>query len=273
VRPESPVSPPLVAWGNAWLAGHVGLDEAVDRVEAASGPAVVGPPDVPGSAADVSVSPADVPGSAVPGSAVVGSAVVGDVPLRAYLAGLRSDGLTEFRLALPAPGDPLGLSGPPVFNAAAVEAGQAVIAVLSDRCLGLVPSPDLRGSSYVGVRLAVHPSGPVRVDLPSVAEAEQGLAIAMRSATETLADAGGPAQEWPDRLGRLGGELAPGYPGRAHRVSALATRLAAVLRLADERGLTSGEIAARGAALRELDRAVRRALVAAHHAIFEPVKR
>ncbi|WP_308168155.1 hypothetical protein [Nonomuraea sp. NEAU-A123] len=262
MRPESPVSPPLVAWGNAWLAGHVGLDEAVDRVEAASGPAVVGPPDVPGS-------PADVPGSAAD---VSGSAAMGDVPLRAYLAGLRSDGLTEFRLALPAPGDPLGLSGPPAFNAAAVEAGQAVIAVLSDRCLGLVPSPDLRGSSYVGVRLAVHPSGPVRVDLPSVAEAEQELAIAMRSATETLADAGGPAQEWPDRLGRLGGELAPGYPGRAHRVSALATRLAAVLRLADERGLTSGEIAARGAALRELDRAVRRALVAAHHAIFEPVR-
>ncbi|HUR07853.1 MAG TPA: hypothetical protein VM347_35290 [Nonomuraea sp.] len=288
--PESPVSPPLVAWGNAWLAGHVGLDEAVDQVEAASGPVVVGPPDVPGSAADVPGSPADILGSPadVPaspadilGSAdevsafpadVSGSAVVGDVPLRAYLAGLRSDGLTEFRLALPAPGDPLGLSGPPAFNAAAVEAGQAVIAVLADRCLGLVPSPDLRGSSYIGVRLAVHPSGPVRVDLPSVAEAEHELSIAMRSATETLAAAGGPAQEWPDRLGRLGGELAPGYPGRAHRVSALATRLAAVLRLADERGLTSGEIAARGAVLRELDRAVRRALVAAHHAIFEPVR-
>ncbi|MFD1544335.1 hypothetical protein [Nonomuraea guangzhouensis] len=265
--PESSLSPPLVAWGNAWLAGHVGLDEAVDRVEAASGPAVVGPPDGPGSAA--SGTPADVLGSAAD---VPGSPEVGDVPLRAYLAGLRSDGLTEFRLALPAPGDPLGLSGPPAFNTAAVEAGQAVIAVLSDRCLGMVPSPDLRGSSYVGVRLAVHPSGPVRVDLPSVAEAERELSIAMRSATETLAAAGGPAQEWPDRLGKLGGELAPGYPGRAHRVSALATRLAAVLRLADERGLTAGEIAARGAALRDLDRAVRRALVAAHHAIFEPVR-
>jgi hypothetical protein len=45
-----------------------------------------------------------------------------------------------------------------------------------------------------------------------------------------------------------------------------------VVRLADERGLTSGQIAARAAALRELDRAVRRALVAAHHAIFEPLR-
>ncbi|WP_433513399.1 hypothetical protein ACQP2T_59075 [Nonomuraea sp. CA-143628] len=267
--PESPVSPPLVAWGNAWLAGHVGLDEAVDRVEAAAGPAVVGPADVSGSPVDVSGSPADVSGSP---AGVSGSAAVGDVPLRAYLAGLRSDGLTEFRLALPAPGDPLGLSGPPAFNAAAVEAGQAVIAVLSGHCLGLVPSPDLRGSSYVGVRLAVHPSGPVRVDLPSVAEAERELSIAMRSATDALASVDGPAPERPDRLGRLGGELAPGYPGRAHRVSALATRLGAVLRVADERGLTSGQLAASGEALRELDRAVRRALVAAHHAIFEPVK-
>ncbi|MER7370911.1 hypothetical protein ABT353_50165, partial [Nonomuraea wenchangensis] len=64
----------------------------------------------------------------------------------------------------------------------------------------------------------------------------------------------------------------PGYPGRAHRVSTLATRLAAVLRLADERGLTAAQAARRGTALRELDRAVRRALVAAHHAIFEPLR-
>ncbi|MFI7152795.1 hypothetical protein ACIBO2_48415 [Nonomuraea sp. NPDC050022] len=259
--PESPVSPPLVAWGNAWLAGHVGLDEAVDRVEAATGPAVVGP---------ALVGPAEMPGSPAESPAV--GPVAGDVPLRAYLAELRSDGLTELRLALPAPGDPLGLSGPPAFNAAAVEAGQAVIAVLSDHCLGLVPSPDLRGSSYVGVRLGVHPSGPVRVDLPSVAEAERELSIAMRSATDALASVDGPAPERPDRLGRLGGELAPGYPGRAHRVSTLATRLDAVLRVADERGLTSGQIAASGEALRELDRAVRRALVAAHHSIFEPVR-
>ena len=61
-------------------------------------------------------------------------------------------------------------------------------------------------------------------------------------------------------------------PARAHRVSALATRLGAVLRLVEERGLTSGQIATRGAVLRELDRAVRRAVVAAHHAIFEPLR-
>ncbi|NUT43634.1 MAG: hypothetical protein HOV86_26945 [Thermoactinospora sp.] len=237
MRPESPVCPSLVAWGNAWLSGHVGLDEAADHVEAVAGPVVAG-----------------------------------DVPLRKYLANLRSDGLHEFRLALPAPGDPLGLSGPAAFNSAAVDAGQAAVAVLRDRRLGLVPTPDRRGSSYVGTRLEVYDAGPVRQDLPSLAEAEHELSAAMRSATEAMTGVEGPAQSRPGRLGNPGGELAPGYPARAHRVSTLATRLAAVLVLADERGLTSAQFAARGAALRELDRAVRRALVAAHHAIFEPVR-
>ncbi|WP_165969544.1 hypothetical protein [Nonomuraea terrae] len=236
MRPESTVCSSLVAWGNAWLAGHASLDEAADHVEAAGGPVVAG-----------------------------------DVPLRQYLANLRVGGLRELRLALPAPGDPLGLSGPAPFNAAAVDAGQAAIAVLDDRNLGLVPTLDRRGSSYVGVRLEVHDSGPVRHDLPSLAEAERELSDAMRSATEALTSVDGPMPGRPDRLDR-GGELAPGYPARAHRVSTLATRLASALSLADERGLTSGQTAVRGAALRELDRAVRRALVAAHHAIFEPVR-
>ncbi|MFG1947574.1 hypothetical protein [Nonomuraea sp. NPDC048826] len=236
MRPESPICPVLVAWGNAWLTGHIGLDEAADHVEAVGGPAVVG-----------------------------------EVPLRKYLANLRSGGLSGFRLALPAPGDPLGLSGPPGFNSAAVDAGQAAIAVLDDTRIGLVPSLDLRGSSYVGVKLDVHDSGPVRQDLPSVAEAERELSDAMRQATAALAAAGGPARERPRDVDG-GGELAPGYPARAHRVSVLATRLGAALRLAEERGLTSGEIATRGEALRDLDRAVRRAIVAAHHAIYEPVR-
>ncbi|MGW0810497.1 hypothetical protein [Nonomuraea sp. NPDC002799] len=236
MRPESPVCPSLVAWGNAWLAGHVGLDEAADHVEAAGGPAVAG-----------------------------------EVPLRKYLANLRSSGLREFRLALPSPGDPLGLSGPPSFNSAAVEAGQAAIAVLDDHNLGLIPLPDRRGSSYVGIRLDVHDSGPVRHDLPSLSEAERELSDAMRAVTEALTSVEGPLQARPSGGGR-GGELAPGYPARAHRVSTLATRLGSVLRLVDERGLTSGQIAVRATALRELDRAVRRALVAAHHAIFEPLR-
>ena len=44
---HSPISATLVAWGNAWLGGHVGLDEAADRVERAGGPQLVAAVDLP----------------------------------------------------------------------------------------------------------------------------------------------------------------------------------------------------------------------------------
>ncbi|WP_285704816.1 hypothetical protein [Microtetraspora sp. NBRC 16547] len=234
---DSPISAVLVSWGNAWLGGHVGLDEAVDHVERAGGPQVV----------------ADGPREST---------------LRAFLAGLRADGLGSFRLALPIPGDPLGLAGPPTFNISAIEAGQAAIAVLRGRRLGLVPEADRRGSSYSGVRWTVVESADSEPYVPSLAEAEQALTAAMRAATNALVGVAGPGPGTPAL--KDGGEtLAPGYSGRAHRVGALAARLAMALDLAGERGLTSGQLAARSEALRELDRAVRRARVAAHHAIVE----
>ena len=235
MRAESSVSATLVAWGNAWLTGHVGLDEAVDSLERIAGPTVVGP-----------------------------------LTLRDYLADLRLVGLSELRLALPTAGDPLGLSGPPAFNSAAVDAGEAVIALLPEHRVGLVPSPDLRGSSYTGVCLNVYEAGPPRLDLPSLAEAERELSTSIRAATETLSTVQGPPQGHPERPVPTGGELAPGYPARAHRVAAMAARLTAVLAMADDRGLTLTQISTRAEALRDLDRSVRRALVAAHHAIFEP---
>ncbi|WP_067170983.1 hypothetical protein [Microtetraspora niveoalba] len=234
---DSPISAVLVSWGNAWLGGHVGLDEAVDHVERAGGPQVV----------------AEGPGEST---------------LRVFLAGLRAEGLGSFRLALPVPGDPLGLAGPPAFNISAIDAGQAAIAVLRGRRLGLVPAPDRRGSSYAGVRWTAVESADSEPYVPSLAEAEQELTGAMRAATEALRGVAGSGSGAPS-LNDVGDTLAPGYPGRAHRVGALAARLSAALRLAGERGLTSGQLSARGEALRELDRAVRRARVAAHHAIVE----
>ncbi|GAA2998416.1 hypothetical protein [Streptosporangium longisporum] len=239
MHPDSPISATLVCWGNAWLAGQVGLDEAADRVERQAGPQLV-----------------------------AGDA--GDVPLRGFLADLRIEGMKSLRLALPVAGDPLGLTGPPPFNSAAIEAGQAAIAVLPDRCLGLVPVKDRRGSSYAGVRWSVLQARTAAPDLPSLSEAEHELTRAMRTATDALLGVEGPAQG-RRRVEIVDEGLAPGYPARAHRVAALAARLAAVLRVADDRGLTSGQIAVRGQALRELDRAVRRARVVAHHAMTELV--
>ncbi|SDG42832.1 hypothetical protein SAMN05421505_104112 [Sinosporangium album] len=179
--------------------------------------------------------------------------------------------MNALRLALPAPGDPLGLTGPPAFNTSALDAGQAVIAVLPGRAVGLVPAPDLRGSSYSGTQWAVVEASPQAPDIPSIAEAEQALSAAMRTATDVLTAVDGPRPAPPtDMLARAEEALAPGYPPRAHRVAVLAARLTVMLGLAGERGLTSGQIAGGTGALRELDRAVRRARVAAHHAIFEP---
>ncbi|WP_155338456.1 hypothetical protein [Acrocarpospora corrugata] len=259
MRTDSPISATLVAWGNAWLTGHVGLDEAVDRVERAAGPQLVAVP--------LDASPATEP--LVPPPVVSASVVeLSDVPLRGFLAELRGEGLTSFRLALPAPGDPLGLCGPPEFTRAAVAAEQAAIAVLAGRRLGLVPAEDRRGSSYAGVRWATLPATAADADVPQLAEAERALMLTMRSATDALVGIDGPTQGFPS-LDGADDALAPGYPGRAHRLGALAARLALALRLADERGLTSVQLTTRSEALRDLDRAVRRARIAAHHAIVE----
>lgn len=129
------VATALVAWGNAWLTGHVGLDEAVDAVERNAGPQILcGAP--------------------------------AEVTLRRGLGDLRVGGMTALRLALPRPGDPLGLTGPPALNGAAIEAGSAVVAVLDDRAIGLVPAEDRRGSSYVGVRWTAHDASPGPPDVP-----------------------------------------------------------------------------------------------------------
>ncbi len=236
-------SPTLVAWANAWLTGHVGLDEAVDAVERP------------------------------------GPHLAGQVPLRSWLAELRPRGLTGLRLALPAPGDPLGLSGPAEFNQAAVEAGEGVVVLLEGTAIGMVPVEDRRGSSYQGTRWELLPARSVPPDVPSLADAERGLSLAMREVTEIMSgldDING------DRSGVLkalrddaDSGLAPGYPARAHRVDALATRLTMVLELAGGiagHNLTAGQMARRSDALTLLDQAVRRARVAAHGAVFEPAR-
>lgn len=248
----------LAAWGNAWLTGHVGLDEAADAIERTGPHVVVGLSGHPG-----------------------------ELPLRRALGELRPEGLSGLRLALPVPGDLLGLCGPPTFNAAALDAGEAVIASIGNqRRLGLVPAEDRRGSSYVGVRWEAHEAADGRPDVPLLAEAEQGLSTAIRAATLTLMgldEATTWSPEIAEALSTLReehrhaptGGLAPGYPARAHRVATLAGRLSVVVALAQEddaRGIDANQMADRREALRDLDRAVRRAQVAACNSVFEPVR-
>jgi hypothetical protein len=249
-------SAPLVAWGNAWLSGHVGLDDAVDAVERRGGPNLIG-----------TVPVADLPFDS-------------GVPLRSALVRLRGLGLSAFRLSLPTWGDPLGLVGPKELNQAAIEAQEGVLVQLAGQQMGMVPSPDRRGSSYVGVSWAPYRADPAPPQVPGLAEAEQTLKLtlievarALEGVDDIAAFAPGVHRELGDLGGREAPPLAHGYPPRAHRVAAQAERLAKVVRLAEPasgRGMNARQAAARSDALRKLDAAVRRARVAAHAAIALP---
>ncbi|MFF4449749.1 hypothetical protein [Streptomyces sp. NPDC001502] len=255
-----PRSGRLAAWGNALLAGLVSPDEAVlsivgeDAVHRVEG---------------------------LPGE-------TGPVGLTLALGRLRALGVTGLRVALPAPGHPLGLSGPPEFNARALEAEEAVVAV--GAALGLVPEV-----SEVGPAGDVHVSVtwhvlPVReappADVPSLGEAERELAEALREATEVLTRldvaGSGPVAEAALSAYRARAEagreaLAPGYPARAVRVLALAQRVDLMVSLAYENGhggaVAASEMAARAEALRPVERVARRALVAAYNSAVEARER
>ncbi|MFE1477941.1 hypothetical protein ACFW6N_29315 [Streptomyces cyaneofuscatus] len=248
----------LAAWGNALLAGLVSPDDAAL--------AIVGE--------DAVHRVEGLPGEA------------GPVGLTLALGRLRALGATGFRVALPVPGHPLGLSGPPDFNARALEAEEAVIAYGVP--YGLVPEvtevgPE--GDLHVEVVWRVLPVREAPpADVPSLSEAERELAEALRDATAALARldvaGSGPVAEAAVGAYRARAEggrgrdvLAPGYPPRAVRVLELAQRVGLLVSVAYGSGhggaVSASEIAARGAALRPVERVARRALVAAYNAYVE----
>ncbi|WP_405634693.1 hypothetical protein OG543_05245 [Streptomyces sp. NBC_01178] len=248
----------LAAWGNALLAGLVSPDEAAL--------AIVGE--------DAVHRVEGLPGEA------------GPVGLTLALGRLRGLGVTGFRVALPVPGHPLGLSGPPDFNARALEAEEAVVAYGAP--YGLVPEVSEAGPEgdlhveVVWRVLPVREAPPA--DVPSLGEAERELAEALRDATAVLARldvaGSGPVAEaavdaYRARVERGDGRevLAPGYPPRAVRVLEMAQRVGLLVSVAYGNGhggaVSASEIAARGAALRPVERVARRALVAAYNAYVE----
>ncbi|MFB6784733.1 hypothetical protein ACFCX0_47695 [Streptomyces sp. NPDC056352] len=253
---SEPRSGLLASWGNALLAGLVSPDDAAL--------AIVGE--------DAVHRVEGLPGEA------------GPVGLTLALGRLRGLGVTGFRVALPVPGHPLGLSGPPEFNARALEAEEAVIA--SGAPYGLVPEVREAGPSgdlhveVVWCCLPVREAPPA--DVPSLSEAERELAEALRDATAALSRldvaGSGPVAEaaldaYRARAERGRELLAPGYPPRAVRVLELAQRVGLLISLAYENGhggaVSASEIAARGAALRPVERVARRAQVAAYNAYVE----
>jgi hypothetical protein len=223
-------------WFTAWCTGRASLDEARDRI-------------VLGDAAH------DVVG--LPGQA-------DSAPLILAMGLLRAERAVGAGLALPSPGDPVGLGGPPAFNAEALEAEEAI--VLDGVDLGLVP---VRAGAGVVWRClpAEH-----RRQVPDLAEADMGLRAALPEVADRLAtlDVARWRPQVADELMALRRpqelHLPDGMDGRAQRMVGLATRCRRIvdLALADDGGaITAVEADDRRHALVPLDRAARRALVAA----------
>ncbi|WP_110241406.1 hypothetical protein [Nocardioides gilvus] len=228
-------------WSTAWLQGHVVTDDLLDAL------AELGSLHLFRAASATNKDLTDCEGqTALP-----------------FLAALRRRGATHVSITLPVDGDPLGLGGPAAFNADALMAGQGLVATQVG--VGAVPH---EGSD--AVTWLVHSTA--RRSVPDVGEADRGLRQTMLRATDSLAEldvgAWSPttADELMDlrRVPRL-----PGVPGIDPAHLALAARAAQAWRivevaLRDHGGaLSATEVARRQEVLSGLERAARRALVAA----------
>ena len=242
MSPSLPLSARFALWFPAWAAVNASLDEARDGIVGED------------TAHDVIGLPDRADG----------------VPVILALGLLRTEGGHRAHLALPVPGDLLGLGGPADFNGEVVEAGEG--AVVHGAGLGLVPH-----RVGAGVQWRCHPavSGP---HLPDPSEADGLLRRALLGTADRLADLD--VARWRPEVAdeltslRRHVDLAfpPGMGARAVRLAGLAARCRAIVELAleDEGGSVSAtEADARVEALRPLDHAARRGLVAACAYPFE----
>jgi hypothetical protein len=242
----------MVVWTSAWLHGVAAADDVLDALKTWADMHDVAAAD------DGTATVLDLPG---PGETAAAPALL--------LGALRRAGAATGRLVLPVPGDMRGLGGPGAFGLAALDAGQA--AVIAEVRIGLVPRPVADGV----LRWTVFdlPQVPP-VEQITLAEAEYGLAAAMREAATTLANLdiarhrpgvreeidtvlrSQPSLEWPQ-----------GMPPRSLRVLQRAAEVQAILDVAagDAPGgaLSASAARARAEALRPLSSAVRRARCAA----------
>lgn len=225
----------LAWWATAWLRGHAVTDLVID--------AVIGD--------DATHVVAGLPG------------VDGTATLVEGLAALRRLGASAVGAALPVEGDPVGLGGPPAFNTDALEAGEAVVVVGTG--LGLVPQ-----RTGAAIAWTVHPAGPRQ--LPDVGEADRALRAGLVESANALAalDVARWRPEVADQLMDLRHReplTAPdGVPARCVELAARGLQAIDVVALAledDGAAVSASEAQQRRDALVPLDRAGRRALVAA----------
>ncbi|MDQ3615564.1 MAG: hypothetical protein M3393_02865 [Actinomycetota bacterium] len=234
--PPLPQSAAFALWYSAWAAGATSLDDARD--------AVVG--------TDAGHDVLGLPGE-------------GDaVPLILAFGRLRSAGAISAGIALPVPGDPLGLAGPDDFNIEAIGAGECVVFESAD--IGLVPQRT--GAAVVWrCHRAV-----ARRQIPDLSEADTLLRGAVLATANTLADLD--VARWrPEAADELMALRRPadfnfpsGTVPRVLRVASLSARCRSIVDLAldcDGAAITARQAEQRRAALAPLDHAARRGLVAA----------
>lgn len=232
-----PASVRLAWWGTAWLRGHVVADELIDAVVDDDATHLLGDLDSP------------------PDALVSG------------LGALRARGADAMGAALPAEGQLAGLGGPGAFNAAALEAGEAVVVLDAAAFVltGLVPD-------RVGAAVTWRPMPAERRQVPDVGEADRELRTVLLESAETLArlEVARWRPEVADRLMNLRHRprlnTPPGVPPRCADLAArgLQALQIADLALEDDGGaLTAHDAEARRSAVAPLGRAGRRALVTA----------
>lgn len=256
--PRPPVDPQsaglLAAWTVAVVARQASLGQAVAAVEAGTDGHVV-----------QGLAGADGGGS--------------EVALVTALGTLLERRPAGVRVAFPQPGDPLGLHGAGAFTSSALVAQSAVV-VEGAAPFGLVPEPDLRGSSYRGVRWRVFAlddvtSPPLTVDPSRVVEqADRALRRALRAATEALE--GVDLARWRPEAATGGHEagaalrsrplaLPPNWPPAARALAERAVSLWRMLDVAtaDDGAASVSAAAVKSVALRDLSHAVREAAMVA----------
>ncbi|GAA1479390.1 hypothetical protein GCM10009623_38360 [Nocardioides aestuarii] len=227
-RTRLPVSATLAWWATAWLRGHVVTDLLLDAL-----------------AGDDRLH-----------------RLADGATLPVVLGGWRAAGATEVGLALPVEGDPLGLGGPPSLNTLALELGEAV--VCSRAGAALVPEVSTETVTW-------HELPAERRQLPDVGEADRDLRGQLIAAADGLAalDVARWRPEAADLFldrRRPAPAAPPGVPARCVDLAGRALTAVAIADLAlddDGGAVSASEAQARQAVLLPLERAARRALVAA----------